>query len=353
MTFEMCLLYLQVTFSSPSSLRSSALRESMPLSLVYKLMDLFNRTDGRLPINLCMEMNENIYFKRLETIAAAIVEEAKALLNCNPTAVMQTRPTQATLSATGSNGQFISDGHYALCESKGSRVVSHELSAQYGKLFLYEHKTALACDRAEIEEYKRKNTWENENDNNKKILGNAAQIMYADPFRRFMFGMTIANTTTWLWFFSRAMVVVSEPFDFILEYCRLINYVVSMSFGCTEQLGYDSTITRVAVPLKAEARYCIQYDYRINGETYRTVECLSSFRASGILSRATRVWSVRKLGDQTCPECALKDFCIPLDSQTESEIEKDIFQHIEELTILRRGRIPSSINSTSRTYIHR
>ncbi|KAK0206261.1 hypothetical protein DFS33DRAFT_1452373 [Desarmillaria ectypa] len=46
-----------------------------------------------------------------------------------------------------------------------------------------------------------------------------------------------------------------------------------MSFGCTEELGYDSTITRVAVPLK--------------------------------------------------------DFWIPLDSRTESDIQKDIFQRIE------------------------
>ncbi|KAK0432348.1 uncharacterized protein EV420DRAFT_1490010 [Desarmillaria tabescens] len=249
------------------------------------------------PIDPCMEAKENTCFK---TIAAAIVKEAKVLLDHNPTAVMQTRPTQAALSE-GHNGQFISDGHYALCESKGARVA------------------ALACDRAEIEEYKLKDTWEDENDvgdvslfddwpkltttydvqNNKKILGNAAQMMYADPCRRFMFGMTIANTTTRLWFFSRAMVLGSQPFNFVLEYHHLINYVVSMSFVSTEQLGYDFTITRVAVPLKASpARYRIQYDYLIDGETYRTVECLSSFRASRILSRATRVWTVRKLGDR-------------------------------------------------------
>ncbi|KAK0204511.1 hypothetical protein DFS33DRAFT_1423771 [Desarmillaria ectypa] len=53
--------------------------------------------------------------------------------------------------------------------------------------------------------------------NNKKILGNAAHMMYADSCRRFMFGMTIANTMTLFWFFSRAMIVVSEPFDFILR----------------------------------------------------------------------------------------------------------------------------------------
>ncbi|KAG7444085.1 uncharacterized protein BT62DRAFT_1077910 [Guyanagaster necrorhizus] len=115
-----------------------------------------------------------------------------------------------------------------------------------------------------------------------------------------MFGMTIADTTTWLWFFSRAMVVVSEPYDFILDYHHLINYVVSMPFGSTEQLGYSSTITKVAVPLKADpARYCIQG------------------------------WSIRKFSNPKCTECALKDFWIPLDSQMKSEIQEDIFQRIE------------------------
>ncbi len=82
-----------------------------------------------------------------------------------------------------------------------------------------------------------------------------------------------------------------------------------MSFGSTEDLGYDSSITRVAIPLTdGPVRERIQYDYKIDGETYRTVECLSSFRASRIISPATRVWTVRKLGDEKKQECALKDF---------------------------------------------
>ncbi|KAK0440759.1 hypothetical protein EV421DRAFT_2036642 [Armillaria borealis] len=309
--------------------------------------------DGRwtlFPIDPCMEPNENRCFKSLETIAIVVVEEAKTLLKRNPTAIMQTRPTQAALSE-GRNGQFISDGHYVLCESKGARLVNDELSPPSGNLCPYERKTALACDRAGIEEYKLKDTWEDENDvgdalltvqwlakaddydfqNNKKILGNAAQMMHADPCRRFMFGMTIANTTARLWYFSRARVLVSEPFNFISYYRHLIHYIVSMSFGSTEDLGYDSSITRVAIPLTGgPAGSRIQYDYAIDGETYRTVECLSSFRASGIMSRATRVWTVRKLGDWKKRECALKDFWIPLDSKTESEIQQDIFKRIEE-----------------------
>ncbi len=68
--------------------------------------------DGRwtlFPIDPCMETDEDMCFKSLETIAAGVVKEAKSLLKCNPTAVMRTRPTQVALSE-GCNGQFISDG---------------------------------------------------------------------------------------------------------------------------------------------------------------------------------------------------------------------------------------------------
>ncbi|KAK0197923.1 hypothetical protein F5146DRAFT_1116900 [Armillaria mellea] len=233
--------------------------------------------DGRwtlFPIDPCVETDEKRCFKRLETIATVVVEEAKRLLKRNPTAVMQTRPTQAAL-CEGCNEQFISDGHYALCESKGARLVKDDFSPPSKSQCPYGRKVALACDRAGIEEYSLKDTWEDEND---KILGNAAQMMYADPCRRFMFGMTIANTTTRLWYFSRAMVLVSKPFNFISEYRHIIHYIVS----------------------------------------------------SGIISHATRVWTVRKLGDEKRQEYALKDFWIPLDTRTESEIQQDIFKRIEE-----------------------
>ncbi|KAK0240649.1 hypothetical protein EDD85DRAFT_788652 [Armillaria nabsnona] len=110
-----------------------------------------------------METNENTCFKRLKTIAAAIVEEAKALLNRNPTAVMQTRPAQAALFEGRSRQLYLMA---TMCESKCSRVVNSEFSARYGKPLacLHERTVALACDHAGIEEYKLKDTWEDENE---------------------------------------------------------------------------------------------------------------------------------------------------------------------------------------------
>ncbi len=48
-----------------------------------------------------------------------------------------------------------------------------------------------------------------------KLVGNASQHMYADPTRRFMVGTTIEDTNTWFRFFSRAIVLMSESFNFI------------------------------------------------------------------------------------------------------------------------------------------
>ncbi|PBK69877.1 hypothetical protein ARMSODRAFT_1018617 [Armillaria solidipes] len=155
--------------------------------------------------------------------------------------------------------------------------------------------------------------------------------MYADPTRRFMFGTTIENTTARFWFFSRAIVLVSQSFDFIKDYTHLIRYVLSLSFATAEELGYDMSVTRVAYPLAANpSEHIIQYDYHIGGKTYRTVKCLSSFRASGLLSRATRVWTVCQINDKKHPTCALKDVWVPSNAQTELEIQREIFSSIEE-----------------------
>ncbi|KAK0499820.1 hypothetical protein EDD18DRAFT_1152744 [Armillaria luteobubalina] len=155
--------------------------------------------------------------------------------------------------------------------------------------------------------------------------------MYADPTRRFMFGTMIENTTTRFWFFSRAIVLVSEPFNFIKDYTHLIHYVLSLSFATAEELGYDMSVTRVAYPLTTNSsKHAIQYDYQIGSDTYRTVECLSSFRASGLLSRATRVWTVCQINDKKHRRCALKDVWVPSSAQTELEIQLEIFKSIEE-----------------------
>ncbi|KAK0216129.1 hypothetical protein IW262DRAFT_1398178 [Armillaria fumosa] len=278
--------------------------------------------------------SEDETFKHMENIAAAIVTAALGVFSGGPppTTVMECRPTQTALSE-GRNGIFKSDGHYTLLKSRRSDYVEDATSTTPIEppdlINKIGHK--LACDRPALEEYKKGDTLWDKNDDFKKIVGNTSQAMYADPTRRFMFGTTIENTTTRFWFFSRAIVLVSESFNFIKDYTHLIHYVLSLSFATAEELGYDMSVTRVAYPLAANpSEHAIQYDYRIGGGTYRTVECLSSFRASGFLSRATRVWTVCQINDKKHRKCALKDVWVPSGAQTELEIQQEIFKSIEE-----------------------
>ncbi|KAK0190699.1 hypothetical protein F5146DRAFT_1137526 [Armillaria mellea] len=258
---------------------------------------------------------EDETFDYMATIAAAIC-----------------RPNETTLSE-GRNGDFKSDGHYRLLKSRRPDYYKDATSTVPIGLpdFIKKNGHKLACDRPALEEYKKYDTPSDRNDDFKKLVGNASQAMYADPTRRFMFGTTIENTTTRFWFFSRAIALVSEPFDFIKEYTHLIRYVLSLSFATAEELGYDMSVTRVAYPLAANSSaHAIQYDYHIGGNTYRTVECLSSFRASGLVSRATRVWTVCQLDDKKHRKCALKDVWVPSDAKTELEIQQEIFSSIEK-----------------------
>ncbi|PBK72876.1 hypothetical protein ARMSODRAFT_704111 [Armillaria solidipes] len=138
-----------------------------------------------------------------------------------------------------------------------------------------------------------------------------------------MFGITIANTTTRLWYFSRTVVLMSSPFNFISEHNHFIYYVISMSFGSLQDLGTDTSVVRLATPIDAnKKKYRVQYDYL--GNTYRTPECLSPLRPSGFVFRATRAREVRKLGDGG--EFVLQDVWIPLSAV---EIQKRVSHLIE------------------------
>ncbi|KAK0486226.1 hypothetical protein IW261DRAFT_1416033 [Armillaria novae-zelandiae] len=277
---------------------------------------------------------EDETFKYMATIAAAIVKAAQKVISGGPepTTVMECRPNEPTLSE-GRNGGFKSDGHYRLLQSRRPNYIENATSTTAIELpdLIKKSGHKLLCDRPALEEYKKGDTIKDRNDDFEKLVGNASEAMYADPTRRFMFGTTIENRTARFWFFSRAIVLVSESFDFLKDYTHLIRYMLSLSFAKPEELGYDMSVTRVAYPLAENpSEHAIQYDYCIDGKTYRTVKCLSSFRASGLLSRATRVWTVCQIKEEGHPLCALKDVWIPSNAQTELEIQQEIFHSIEQ-----------------------
>jgi hypothetical protein len=101
-----------------------------------------------------------------------------------------------------------------------------------------------------------------------KLIYNAHHRFRCDPRCRHVFGFTIENTITRFWYFSRATVAVSEPFDFrevrITSQCRnrdvglilvlnfqepfvLVQIFLAFACGSEERLGFDTTIRCISV----------------------------------------------------------------------------------------------------------
>ncbi|KAK0199613.1 hypothetical protein DFS33DRAFT_177630 [Desarmillaria ectypa] len=247
---------------------------------------------------------------------------------------METRADESVLSE-GRNGGFKSDGHTRLRASREARVTTTNSATLGNQLHNAggSSKDLMACDLATIEEYKLRNRARDLRDNVRKICSNAAQILYSDPCRRFIRGTTIGDASTRFWFFSRSHVFVTEAFNFILNPRPLIHYIISLVFASLQDLGFDPTVRRVAVPVQEcsgnDTQYAIQYDYHVGGQVYRTVECLSSFHPAGLISRGSRVWKVYRVGDAEDKYYALKDVWIPDDAMTEGEIQRSLFETIK------------------------
>ncbi|PBL02809.1 hypothetical protein ARMGADRAFT_273017 [Armillaria gallica] len=259
---------------------------------------------------------EDEAFKYMATMAAAIVKVARKMIPEGPvpTTVMECKPHEVAISEGRDDG-FKSDGHYRLLQTRRPDYVENATSTTPIKppasIKLNAHK--LACDRPAPEEYERGDESMAQNSNSTKLVGNASQ----------------ATVSILVLLTSDHSCI--ESFNFIKDYTHLICYVLSLSFATAEELGYDMSITRVAYPLAANpSEHIIQYDYHIGGDTYRTVKCLSSFRASCVPSRATRVWTVCRINDPKHPQRALKDVWVPSNAKTELEIQQENFRSTEE-----------------------
>ncbi|KAK0189893.1 hypothetical protein F5146DRAFT_931543, partial [Armillaria mellea] len=158
--------------------------------------------------------------------------------------------------------------------------------------------------------------------NVRKILGNAAQMLHSDPCRRFIRGTIVGNASMRFWFFSRSHVFVTQAFDFISNPRPLIHYIVSLAFASLQDLGFDPTSAGI------EVQYAIQYEYHIGGQVYRTVDSLNSPRVN-LISRGSRVWKVRRIGGPPDKYYALKDVWIAHDAMTEGEIQRSLFESIQ------------------------
>ncbi|KAG7444522.1 uncharacterized protein BT62DRAFT_1077837 [Guyanagaster necrorhizus] len=273
-------------------------------------------------------------FKCMTTIAAAIPRVAQQVVpgERKPTTVMECRAYPPTVSE-GRHKSLVPDGYYRLVQSRSPTYVPDARSMMVvdAPMSAEIDADSMTWNWPVLEEYTCNDHISDENDNITKLVENTIEVIRSDPTRRFMCGMTIENTMTRFWFFSRAIVLVSEAFDFIKDCAFLMHYILSLSFGTEEELGYDLSVTRVAHPVDEDpSLHIIQYDYRIGRDIYRTVQDLNSFRATSLVSRATQVWNVRHLNDPQCPKRALKDVWIPSDARTELEIQQDIFGSIKK-----------------------
>ncbi|KAK0201097.1 hypothetical protein DFS33DRAFT_1104419 [Desarmillaria ectypa] len=126
------------------------------------------------------------------------------------------------------------------------------------------------------------------------------------------------------WFFSRSHVFVTRAFKFIsVQFTTSHTLYCIPAFTSLQDLGFDPTIQRVAIPIQESAKTVVQYAIRygcyIGGQVYRTMDTPSPPRAS-LISRDGWVWKVHRVGDLEDKYYALKDVWIAHDATTDGKI---------------------------------
>ncbi|KAJ7625013.1 hypothetical protein DFH06DRAFT_1229583 [Mycena polygramma] len=192
------------------------------------------------------------------------------------------------------------------------------------------------ADTAVIAEFKLQNGPADRKDNELKMIGAATTLMYNDPRRRYIMGFTIEKQQMRLWYFCRSHVCVSLPFDFVTQPRPFIRFLLTIIFSTPAELGFDPTVTRCAV--KRGKKTFIAYQYRVKDDYYLTEgHPLSEDAAYRMVSRATRVWKVKKMimagGEWTerleDKKYVLKDVWLYDDARLERDIQEAIFAALE------------------------
>ncbi|TCD60210.1 hypothetical protein EIP91_010546 [Steccherinum ochraceum] len=177
-------------------------------------------------------------------------------------------------------------------------------------------------------QFQLRNDFDSIHENRQELLNNAADMMYADPSRRFRYSVSIEDTNMRFWFFSRTVCFATEVFKFAACPKPLIQFLMAVSFASRTELGYDPTV-RWVTPNQNE----IAYEYTVLGKegeehVYRTVgNGIFSHQRHRILGRGTRIWKVREVnaeGEFISDEHVLKDYWLSQNSQTEGEIQAEI-----------------------------
>lgn len=169
-----------------------------------------------------------------------------------------------------------------------------------------------------------------------------------------MFGLTIEKYDTRIWYFSRSHVFVTEKLDlhkvcyrkfstfiyklfdlWIQNFREIIHFALALGLASRVELGYDPTVRRVAVSSLPGP----QYVYTVQGKDYITIATITTQKAKYLVSRAPRIFQVRRVIDLAREEFeleikVLKDFWIPEDAQTDLQMQEYVrnnFQKVNEV----------------------
>ncbi|EAU87342.2 other/FunK1 protein kinase [Coprinopsis cinerea okayama7 len=186
--------------------------------------------------------------------------------------------------------------------------------------------------------------------NCRRMLGSAAFVLYNDPRRTRLYGITIEKTVARFWHFDRGLVLISPVFD-----CRkvgarclavvflesdnstlskkpehFIRFSLYLMYASPVQLGYDPTVKMVNDG--KEGIRMPDFIYRIGEGLYRTIgQPLSEEDAFFTISPGLRIWRVRACDEEGvvqegADERMLRDLWVPEGTLHEKDIQAQILQ---------------------------
>ncbi|KAK7468980.1 hypothetical protein VKT23_003478 [Stygiomarasmius scandens] len=272
--------------------------------------------------------NEDETFEWVQNVAEHLVEAAKSRSEQGPTTVIQNTPSEPIQSEA-----IIPPPNRR--RSQRLATLARPLFAGENKILLKEtSQTAWAC----AAEFKLVNNEKNRIDNEQKICGGATELIYNDPTRRFVHGLTIEGDVIRLWRFDRCQTCVSDDLDYHREPLPFICFLLFILFAPSTELGFDPTVRRREV--EDGGRTVIAYQYQVEGRFFLTQgNPISEDAAYFINSRSTRVWTAKEVFFLPSSEhfnlseevYVIKDAYLFEEADLEQDIQRKIFAKLREL----------------------
>ncbi|PSS31966.1 hypothetical protein PHLCEN_2v2268 [Hermanssonia centrifuga] len=168
---------------------------------------------------------EDVVFRPLIDIMKAVANAATVALGGNKLRCTYESNPNAVPASESRDNLTRPDGWIIRMGSKSSGKESHWM------------------DMAATGEFKKEDLEPKVTDNNNEMLWSLQHCMVDDARRRFAFGFTIENTSMRLWWCNRELVVVSNPFNFVLDHLNFVRFILGMLFSSETELGWDPTMT--------------------------------------------------------------------------------------------------------------